>query len=83
MTLVKMRVSDALLIEGVELITNNNRIVVPSSLQGRIIAWYHEYLVHPGMDRQAKTMAQTLYWRGMDKDVERYVRTCQPQMPTL
>jgi len=63
-------------VEGVELISYENRIVVPSSLQGRITAWYHEYLVHPGMDRMAKTMAQTLYWRGMGKDVERYVRTC-------
>ena len=63
-------------VEGVDLIAHENRIVVPSSLQGRIVAWNHEYLVHPGMDRQAKTMAQTLYWRGLDKDVERYVRTC-------
>ena len=65
-----------LTVEGVELITFNNRIVVPKTLQGRIVAWYHEYLVHPGMDRQTKTMAQTLYWRGMEADVGRYVRTC-------
>ena len=63
-------------LEGVELITHEDKIVVPRALQGRIIAWYHEYLVHPGSTRLDKTMAQTLWWRGMVKDVEQYVRTC-------
>lgn len=57
-------------LEGVELISHENKIVVPRALQGRIIAWYHEYLVHPGSTRLEKTMAQTLWWSGMRKDVE-------------
>ena len=65
-------------IEGTELITNpHKQIVVPKQLQGRIVAWCHECLTHPGSKVLEKTMGQTLYWDGMRKDSERYVRTCR------
>ena len=48
-------------VEGFELITYQNKIVVPKILQGRIIAWYHEYLVHPGSTRLEQTLSQTLW----------------------
>ena len=35
-------------IEDAELITQDKKIFVPTALRQRIIAWYHEYLVHPG-----------------------------------
>lgn len=66
-------------IEGAELTTTkpDNKILVPKMLQPRIVAWYHEYLTHPGDKVLEKTMRQTLHWDGMRKDVERYVRTCR------
>ena len=38
-------------VEGVTLLTYKGKIVVPKRLQGRIIAWYHLYLRHPGKTR--------------------------------
>jgi hypothetical protein len=49
-------------IEGIELTTNkpDNKILVPKMLQSRIVAWYHEYLTHPGTKVLENTMKQTL-----------------------
>ena len=63
-------------IEGVELLTYQQKIVIPTSLRGRILAWYHSYLAHPGQTRMEATLRQTLWWPNMRKDVERHVRTC-------
>jgi hypothetical protein len=35
-------------IEGVEVITYQGKIHIPVQLQQRVVAWYHEYLAHPG-----------------------------------
>jgi hypothetical protein len=35
-------------VEGVSLVHQNDKIRIPSKLQLRITAWYHEYLAHPG-----------------------------------
>ncbi len=64
-------------IEDNELIIYNNKIVVPYTLRQKIIAWYHEYLVHPGSTRMEQTLRQTLTWPNMRKDIERYVKTCR------
>lgn len=64
-------------LENVDLITYKNKIVIPKVLQGRILAWYHQYLVHPGSVRMEATLRQTLTWPGLQKDVKRYVRTCR------
>jgi transposase InsO family protein len=63
-------------IEDVELITYHDKIVVPLTLRSRIIAWYHQYLQHPGMTRMEKTLRQTLTWPNLSKDVEKYVGSC-------
>ena len=43
-------------LEGVELVTYDDKIVIPRNLQGRIVAWYHEYLAHPGQTRTEQTL---------------------------
>ena len=63
-------------VEDVKLITHNKKIVVPTVLRQRIVAWYHEYLVHPGSTRMEATLKQNLTWPNLKKDVEQYVRTC-------
>ena len=63
-------------IEGIDLITFDNKIVLPKSLQGRVIAWYHKYLVHPGQTRMEETLRQTLTWPKMREDIRAFVRTC-------
>ena len=34
-------------VEGVYLIHKNNKIIVPQTLQERVMEWYHTILVHP------------------------------------
>ena len=56
------------IIEDNELIMYNNKIVVPYTLRQKIVAWYHEYLVHPGSTQMEATLRQTLTWPNMQKD---------------
>jgi hypothetical protein len=43
-------------VEDVELMTKYDRICVPSTLQSRIVSWYHKYLAHPGKTRMEATI---------------------------
>ena len=38
-------------VEGVKLVHKNNKIVAPDTLKDRVIDWYHDVLVHPGMTK--------------------------------
>ncbi len=55
-------------VEGVSLITYNDKIVIPKILRERVLSWYHHYLVHPGATRMEATMRQTMTWPGLQKD---------------
>jgi hypothetical protein len=63
-------------LEGADVITHHKLIVIPKSLQKRIVALYHHYLAHPGMTRLEATLRETMTWPNMRKDVESHVRTC-------
>lgn len=52
------------------------RLVIPTSLQPRVLAWYHHYLQHPGRDRMEETLARVMYWAGMRTQIRRLVRNC-------
>jgi transposase InsO family protein len=64
-------------VEEQDLVTYNGKIVIPSSLRLRILAWYHEYLAHPGMTRLEASLRQVFTWPKLSADVEQYVRTCK------
>ena len=53
-----------------------NRIYVPKSLRGRLLAWYHEYLCHPGGLRLANTLKQVCYWSGMTNHAVKLCKRC-------
>jgi RNase H-like domain found in reverse transcriptase/Integrase zinc binding domain len=53
-----------------KLITRNERIVIPTSLQKRIVRWYHHILCHPGESRTEATIAQHLHWSGMREHIK-------------
>jgi hypothetical protein len=63
-------------IEGAEIVTHHKLIVIPKTLQQRIVAWYHHYLAHPGMSRLEATLRETMTWPNMRKDILSHVRTC-------
>ena len=58
------------------LITRNDKIVVPKTLQKRVITWYHDTLCHPGVNRTEETIKQHLWWPNMRDEITNYVSHC-------
>ena len=50
-------------------ILEHSKVYIPSKLQSRVVAWYHEYLVHPGEKRTEETIRQNLTWPGLRTQV--------------
>lgn len=51
------------------------RIVIPLTLQRKILKEFHTG--HPGISRMKSLMRGYVYWPGMDKEVEKCVKTCR------
>ena len=64
-------------VEGTKLLTYQGKIVIPDSLQGRVIAWYHKYLAHPGENRMEATLRELYTWPGMRRQVQYHTRKCK------
>ena len=67
-------------VEGVDLIHEYGKILVPKAAQARVLSWYHKMLVHPGREKMYKTIQINYRWQGLKQDCERickYCRTCQ------
>jgi Integrase zinc binding domain len=58
------------------LICRKSKIVIPPTLQRRIVEWYHEILCHPGMTRTKVTILQHFWWLSLRKDVQTICETC-------
>jgi Integrase zinc binding domain len=52
-------------ITEINLIDGCARIIVPSLLRDRLTEWYHETLLHPGVNRMYNTMHQHFTWPKM------------------
>ena len=63
-------------VEGINIIHDNNKILVPEAARERIISWYHQMLVHPGKHRMFETMNNVFTWQGMRNDVSNYCKNC-------
>uniref|UniRef100_A0A8C5Q3F0 Gypsy retrotransposon integrase-like protein 1 n=1 Tax=Leptobrachium leishanense TaxID=445787 RepID=A0A8C5Q3F0_9ANUR len=61
-----------------------SRVIIPPSLHSKVLDSLHEG--HPGIVRM-KALARSYLWPGLDKDIEKQVRSCQgcqesrPEMP--
>jgi hypothetical protein len=44
------------------LVVYDDKIVIPTNLQRRVVEWYHEYLCHPGETRTEQTIRQHYTW---------------------
>ena len=64
-------------VEGQELLCYNSKIVVPAILQDRIVAWTHQYLVHPGQERMEKTLGRLFTWPKMRNNIRDFVKSCR------
>ena len=65
-------------IEKTDVFTYQGKIYVPPSLFPQVIAWYHQYLCHPVVNRTELSIRQTMYWPGLTEDVKKHVKTCLP-----
>ena len=59
------------------LYTPKDQIVIPPSLQQKVMEWYHHFLLHPGATKMANTIKQKLWWHGMDTAIQRHVAACE------
>ena len=63
-------------LEGVEVITYQGKIYILVQLQHHVIAWYHEYLAHPGKSQTEATIRQTCTWPNLCSHVQTFCKTC-------
>ena len=56
--------------------SQGERIVVPESIQGNLVKWYHEFLGHPGITRLELTIRQHFTFKGLSTVVENLVTHC-------
>ena len=66
-----------LLIENIEVLCKDEKLVIPKSLQARTVAWYHHYLQHPGHSRLEETLRAAMYWKSMRTTIRSYVKKCR------
>ena len=59
-----------------ELICYKDKIVIASTLQHRVVDWYHNSLGHPGINRTEETICQHLWWPKMRDHISSSVSTC-------
>jgi transposase InsO family protein len=59
-----------------DIITRNDKIVIPPSLQVRATEWYHLHLLHPGETRMELTMGQHYCWKGMRRTIQKVCKAC-------
>ena len=58
------------------LITRDDKIVLPSQLQRKATEWYHTHLMHPGETRLELTMRQHFTFIGLKPMVEQVTKAC-------
>ena len=54
-----------------------DKIFLPQRLQSHVVAWYHEYLQHPGKKRTEETICQWFHWLGLRSEVSTFCKTCE------
>jgi hypothetical protein len=51
-------------------------IVVPTDLRHRIISWYHDTLMHPGVTRTYESIHQHFTWKNLSQEVRQFCNSC-------
>ena len=59
-----------------QLLCKNGKIVIPKSLQQRVVDWYHTMLCHPGISRMENTIRQHFTWQHLTKGVKDACKKC-------
>jgi hypothetical protein len=62
--------------QSFELITRDDKIVIPKQMQRKVIEWYHTHLLHPGEKRLELTLRQHFTFIGLGPMVTRVCKAC-------
>eukprot|EP00804_Cyclotella_cryptica_P016680 CCRYP_001999-RA/>CCRYP_001999-RA protein AED:0.06 eAED:0.06 QI:1397/-1/1/1/-1/1/1/255/979 len=64
------------LVENIKVLCKEGKMIIPTSLQHRAVAWFHHYLQHPGTKRLEETLRLSMYWKGLRTTVQSHVKKC-------
>eukprot|EP00804_Cyclotella_cryptica_P029948 CCRYP_020072-RA/>CCRYP_020072-RA protein AED:0.22 eAED:0.22 QI:0/0/0/1/1/1/2/0/387 len=64
------------LVESIELLCKDGKMIIPKDLQHPAVSWYHHYLQHPRHPRLEVTLCAAMYWKGMQNTVRKLVKNC-------
>ena len=59
-----------------ELVTRDDKIVIPKGLERKATEWYHTHLLHPGEKRLELTLRQHFTFIGLGPTVKRVCKAC-------
>ena len=76
-TLQKQEKYESILIENTSVLCKDGKLVIPKSLQHRVVSWYHHYLQHPGNTCLEETLRAVMCWKNLEKMSGSYVKTCK------
>ena len=68
-------VRDELSVTSDNTVVRGERVIVPSALRQQVLQLAHEG--HPGIVRMKQKCREMVWWPGIDKDIEVYVRHCE------
>ena len=59
-----------------DLITRDDKIVIPKSMEKEVTEWYHEHLLHPGEKRLELTLRQHYTFIGLGPMTQKVCKAC-------
>ena len=63
------------LIENSYVLCKEGKLVIPKTLQHRIVAWYHHCLQHPGHTSLEETLRAVMYWKSMRNLIQSHTQS--------
>ncbi len=64
------------LVEDIQVLCKDGKLVILKELQRRAVEWYHHYLQHTGTTCLEETLCAMMYWKGLQNSVHTYVKKC-------
>jgi len=66
------------LVENIQVLCKDGKMVIPKVLQHRAVSWYHHYLQlqHPGHTHLEEKLHTVMYWKGMRCAIQSNVKNC-------
>ncbi len=64
------------LVENTKILFKDGEMVIQTSLQHHMVAWFHHYLQHPRTKHLKETLCISMYWKGFQMAVQSHVQKC-------